>query len=367
VVRVKTDEGIDGIGQVEIPSMIVKAFIKTREWERYWFPGLERVILGEDPLQVERLWHKMYASMWLYGRRGAGIGALTGIDTALWDIKGKVLGKPVSELIWTASSIPRTEKDIFGPRDKVRPYGTVYPSGRTPEEIKRNLSKAVDAGFAAVKLEEGEGGFGRLDVKHDVELVRAAREAIGEERDLMIDVQYAWQDYPRAFETIKAIERFRPYFVEAPLAPDMLDGYKRLAYAVDTRIACGDGGFATRFEFQELMDRGSVDVVQPSSVRSGGITETLRIAAMAHERGVLCVPHCYAWKIGVAASAHVAAVTPNMPFIEMPSPAPYSPLISELLKPDPVVQNGYLDVPKRPGLGYELNETTVDKYRVEPS
>jgi L-alanine-DL-glutamate epimerase-like enolase superfamily enzyme len=147
----------------------------------------------------------------------------------------------------------------------------------------------------------------------------------------------------------------------------MLDGYRRLAEAVDTRIACGDGGFATRFEFQELMDRGSVDVVQPSSVRSGGITEMLRIAAMAHDRGILCIPHCYAWKVGVAAAAHVAAVTPNMPYIEMPSPDPYSPLVSELLEPDPVPRNGFLEVPQRPGLGYELNEKTVEKYRTEPS
>lgn len=347
--------------------MIVNAFIKTREWESYWFSGLEQTIMGEDPMNVERLWHKMYASMWLYGRRGAGIAALTGIDTALWDIKGKALGKPIFELIWTASSIPRTEKDIFGPRDKVKPYGTVYPSGSTPEEVKRNLSKATAAGFNAVKLEEGEGGFGRLDVKHDVELAEAGRAAIGEGRDLMIDVQYAWQDYPRALATVKAIEPFRPYFVEAPLAPDMLDGYRKLADAVGTKIACGDGGFTTRFEFEELMDRGSVDVVQPSSVRSGGITEMLRIVAMAHERGVLCIPHCYAWKIGVAASAHVAAVAPNMPYIEMPSPDPYSPLISELLKPDPIPENGFLEVPKRPGLGFELNEKTVEKYRTEPS
>ena len=347
--------------------MIVNAFIKTREWEKYWFPGLEGVLIGEDPLQIERLWHKMYASMWLYGRRGAGIGALTGIDTALWDIKGKAMGKPAYELIWTASSIPRTEKDIFGPRDRVKPYGTVYPSGKTPDEIKRSLSKAVKAGFDAVKLEEGEGGFGRLGVRHDVELAQAAREAVGDERDLMIDVQYAWQDFTRALETIRAIERFRPYFVEAPLAPDMLDGYRRLAEAVDTRIACGDGGFTTRFEFQELMDRGSVDVVQPSSVRSGGITEMLRIAALAHDRGILCIPHCYAWKIGVAAAAHVAAVAPNMPYIEMSSPDPYSPLISELLKPDPVPQDGFLEVPRRPGLGYELNEKTVEKYRTQPS
>jgi L-alanine-DL-glutamate epimerase-like enolase superfamily enzyme len=366
VIRVYTDEDIEGIGQVELPSMIAKAFIKTREWESYWSPGLERVLLEEDPLQIERLWHKMYASMWLYGRRGAGIAVLTGIDTALWDIKGKYLGKPVYELIWSACSISRIDQDIFGPKKRVKPYATVYPSGISPEEISKNLSKAVSYGFHAVKLEEQQAGFGRKDVKHDEELVAAARETIGEEKDLMIDVQYAWQDYSRALETIKRIEKYRPYFIEAPLPPDSLEAYARLADQVDTKIALGDGGFTTRYEFLDIMERARVDVVQPSSVRSGGITETLRIATMAHERGILCIPHCYAWKIGVAASIHLAAVLPNMPYIEMPSPEPYSDLVSKLLVPDIVLSNGYIEVPNKPGLGFKLNEKIIEKYMVEP-
>ncbi|MEM2041453.1 MAG: mandelate racemase/muconate lactonizing enzyme family protein [Nitrososphaerota archaeon] len=368
VVRLHTDEGVDGIGQVEIPAMIATAFVKTKEWEvtGYYHGGLERVLLGENPLNIERLWHKMYASMWLYGRRGAGIAVMTAIDTALWDIKGKILGVPVYELIWSACNVARADPGIIGPKLRVKPYATVYPSGSTPEEVKRNLSLAVDAGFNAVKLEESEGGFGRKDVGHDVELVQAAREAIGEKRDLMIDVQYIWNDYTRAYSSIRAIEPFNIYFVEAPLPPDSLDAYAMLADSVETRIACGDGGFTTRFEFKELIDRGKVDVVQPSAVRTGGITEILRIAAMAYEKGKLCIPHSYAWMIGVAAEIHLAAVIPNMPYIEMPSPRPYSPLISELLDPPLIVQDGYIEVPKKAGLGFRINEKTIDRYKVEP-
>lgn len=368
IIRIHTDEGVEGIGQVEIPAMIAAAFIKTKEWEiaGYWHGGLERVLIGEDPMNIERLWHKMYASMWLYGRRGAGIAVMTAIDTALWDIKGKTLGKPVFELIWSACNVVRADPDIMGPKTRVKPYATVYPSGRTPEEVKRNLSFAVNAGFDAVKLEENEGGLGRKDVDHDVELVQSAREAIGNERDLMIDAQYVWNDYTRALSTIRAIEPFNVYFVEAPLPPDSLDAYALLASSVETRIACGDGGFTTRFEFKELIERGNVDVVQPSAVRSGGITEILRIASMAYEKGKLCIPHSYAWMIGVAAEIHLASVVPNMPYIEMPSPDPYSPLISELLDPTLMLNNGYLDVPIKPGLGFKLNEKTVEKYRVEP-
>jgi L-alanine-DL-glutamate epimerase-like enolase superfamily enzyme len=368
IIRVHTDEGVEGIGQAEIPAMIASAFVKTREWEvaGYYQGGLERVLLGEDPMNVERLWHKMYASMWLYGRRGAGIAVLTAIDSALWDIKGKLLGRPVYELIWSACNVARPDRDIMGPKQKVKPYATVYPSGSTPEEVKRNLSLAISAGFDAVKLEESEGGFGRKDVRHDVELVQAAREAIGNKRDLMIDVQYIWNDYTRALSSIRAIEPYNIYFVEAPLPPDSLEAYAMLADSVETRIACGDGGFTTRFEFKELIERGRVDVVQPSAVRTGGITEMLRIASIAYEKGKLCIPHSYAWMIGVAAEIHVAAVVPNMPYIEMPSPYPYSPLISELLIPTPTPKDGYIEVPTKPGLGFKLNEKTIEKYRVDP-
>jgi L-rhamnonate dehydratase len=368
IVRVYTDEGVEGIGQVEIPAMIASAFIKTREWEiaGYYQGGLERVLLGEDPLNIERLWNKMYASMWLYGRRGAGIAVMTAIDTALWDIKGKVLGKPIYELVWSACNVARVDEYLTAPKRRVKPYATVYPSGSTPEEIKKNLAPAVSAGFEAVKIEESEDGFGRKDVEHDVELIETAREVIGEKRDLMIDVQYIWNDYARALSTIKAIEPFNIYFVEAPLPPDALEAYASLANSVDTLIACGDGGFTTRFEFKELMEKGRIDVVQPSVVRTGGITEILRIASMAFEHGKLCIPHSYAWMIGVAAEIHLAAVVPNMPYIEMPSPSPYSPLVSELLEPTPIQEGGYIEVPREPGLGFKLNEKTVEKYRVEP-
>lgn len=368
IVRVRTDEGVEGIGQAEIPALIAQAFVKTKEWRvaGYFQGGLEDILIGEDTMNVERLWHKMYASMWLYGRRGAGIAVMSAIDMALWDIKGKILGEPVFELIWSACNITRADDDLMGPRKRVKPYATVYPSGSTPEEVRKNLSLAVSAGFEAVKLEECEGGFGRKDVKHDVELVQAAREAIGDKRDLMVDVQYIWNDYTRALSSIRAIEPFNVYFVEAPLPPDSLEAYAVLADTVDTPIACGDGGFTTRFEFRDLIERGKVDIVQPSVVRTGGITEILRIASMAYEKGKMCIPHSYAWMVGVAAEIHLAAVIPNMPYIEMPSPYPYSPLISELLDPPLKLRGGYLDVPTRPGLGFELNEKIVEKYRVEP-
>ncbi len=158
-----------------------------------------------------------------------------------------------------------------------------------------------------------------------------------------------------------------PYFVEAPLPADNLEGYARLADAVDTRIAAGDWGFSTCFEFEDLMNRGRVDVVQPSSVRSGGMREITRIAEAAFRRGLLCVPHAWCHVVGVAAEIHLAAVLPNTPYFETPLAFPDSPIISELLDPHPELdENGQFTVPKRPGLGFELNQEVVAKFQVDP-
>jgi L-alanine-DL-glutamate epimerase-like enolase superfamily enzyme len=357
IVRVHTDEGIDGIGQAESPSLVIDAIIKTSG-------GLEDILIGEDPLQVERLWQKMYSSTGLFGRRGVTIAAIGAVETALWDIAGKALGKPVSELIWHSCCTVRETGEI---KPKVTPYATVYPPGETEEEMRERFGKAIERGFQAVKLEEWPGGFARVNVKRDVEITKFVRELIGEEYELLIDVQNRWYEVGQAITTIRAIEPYNVYFVEAPLPADNLDGYARLADAVDTRIAAGDWGFTTRFEFLDLMDRGRVDVVQPSSVRSGGISEIVKIAEMAYRRGLLCIPHAWCHIIGVAACIHLAAVVPNMPYFEYPIAFPDSPIISELLIPNPAPdQDGFIEVPNRPGLGFALNEDVVEKYRVNP-
>lgn len=201
----------------------------------------------------------------------------------------------------------------------------------------------------------------------DVAVIEAARGFIGPDRELMIDVQNCWRDVGEAVASIRAIEQFRPYFIEVPMPADNIDAYARLADAVDTRIAVGDWGFSTRHEFSELLRRGRVDVVQPSSLRAGGMHEILNIAEDAYRHGALCVPHAWCHVVGVAAELHLAAVTPNMPFVEFPMAFPDSPIISDLLSPRlDVGPDGTLAVPDRLGLGFELNEEVVAKFRVEP-
>lgn len=357
LVRVQTDAGITGIGQAETPSLVVDACIKCKG-------GLEQTIVGEDPMQVERLWQKMYAYAGLWGRRGAAIAAIGAVETALWDITGKAIGRPVSDLIWRSFCTSRSQTEI---KRHVTPYATIYPPGDTLEETKHRFGQAAARGFRAFKIEEWPGGFAHVSVAHDVEIIRMLREIVGPDRDLMIDVQNHWQDVGQAVATIRAIEPYRVFFVEAPFYPDNLEAYARLADAVDTRIAAGDWGFVTRFDLEDLMTRGHVDVVQPSSVRSGGISEILKIAESAYRRGIPCVPHAWCHMVGVAAEVHMAAVVPNMPYFEYPIAYPDSPIISDLLvprlEPGP---DGRIEVPQRPGLGFELNERVVEQYRVAP-
>ena len=357
LVRVHTDEGITGIGQAESPSLVIDAIIRTDG-------GLQELLHGEDPLQVERLWQKMYSATGLFGRRGVTIAAIGAVETALWDIAGKALGKPVCELIWHACCTVREAGEI---RKKVMPYATVYPPGEDVEEIVERFTLAKERNFHAMKLEEWPGGFGHVSVQRDAEIVGAVRETIGKDREILIDVQNCWYEVGQAIASIRAIEEYRPFFIEAPLPADNLAGYARLADAVDTRIAVGDWGFTTRFEFEDIMEKGRVDVVQPSSVRSGGIREITRIAEAAYRRGLICVPHAWCHVVGVAAEIHLAAVLPNMPYFETPIAFPDSPIISELLTPAVTVDpDGFIEVPERPGLGFTLNEDVVKHFRVEP-
>jgi len=357
IVRVHTDEGLSGIGQAESPSLVIEALVRCRG-------GLEELLRGEDPTQVERLWQKMYDRTGLFGRRGVTIAAIGAVETALWDIAGQAAGRPVCELIWRSFATTKCGAEI---RRQVTPYATVYPPGERAAEMRDRLGLAVQRGFRAVKLEEWAGGFAHGSVEQDVEIVRLAREVLGQERDLLIDVQNLWQEVGRALRTLRAIEPYGVFFVEAPFPADNLDAYARLADAVDTRIAMGDWGCTTRFEFKEIMDRGHVDVVQPSSVRSGGMSEILRIAEAAYQRGLLCIPHAWCHMVGVAAEVHLAAVVPNMPYFEYPLAIPDSPIMSQILEP-PLVPDadGVIEVPRRPGLGFRLNEDVVRDFRVEP-
>ena len=346
VVRIHTDEGITGIGEVDSSPELVQALVQAPSSHAVAV-SLRDVLIGEDPMDVERLWQKMYRGLIYFGRRGIAIHAISGLDIALWDIKGKALGKPVFELLGTPH------------RDRVRAYASMLMPDTTGEVTEAILA-LKEQNFTAVKL--GWGPLGK-DSRQDVALAAAAKEAAGDGVEIMIDSGLGYvADAKRAIEVAREYEQIGIYWLEEPFEPDEYEAYAELADTVDIRVAAGEQD-TTVWGFRELIERGHVDLVQPDVTRCGGITELLRIAALAREHGVETVPH--AWKSGIikAASLHVNAVLPDALFQEYcVAETPINTLLTrERL---PIDAEGLLTVPNGPGLGVEIDTDVLERYRV---
>jgi L-rhamnonate dehydratase len=346
VIKVMTDEGITGIGEVDSAPEAVQALV-NRKSSHAIAGSLHDMLVGEDPRDVERLWQKLYRGLIYIGRRGIALHALSGIDIALWDIAGKAAGKPVHELLGGAK------------RDKVRAYASMLMPDTTTETAER-VAKLREDGFTAVKL--GWGVLGQ-DTEHDVALAAAAKEAAGDGVEIMIDSGLGYvADAKTAIKVGRAYEEIGIFWFEEPFEPDEYEAYAELADAVDIRVAAGEQD-TTVWGFRELIERGHVDLVQPDVTRCGGITEWLRIAALAREHGVETVPH--AWKSGIikAASLQCNAVIPDALFQEycIADTPINQTLTQERL---PIDEDGFLAIPTAPGIGVTLDDEVVERYRV---
>jgi L-alanine-DL-glutamate epimerase-like enolase superfamily enzyme len=196
------------------------------------------------------------------------------------------------------------------------------------------------------------------------EIVTACREAVGPDFALMVDVQYRWWDARSALRTARRWEDLDLFFLETPLQIDNLEGYAMLAREAPMRIAAGEWQ-NTRFEMLELMDKGLIDVVQPDVGRVGGLSEAMRVCQLAQDRGRLVVPHCWKTGIGIAASAHLAAAIPHAPYIEfLPAELCDSALRRELVEDELTFVDGKIPLPTKPGLGIEINQEALKRYRV---
>lgn len=347
IVKVETDAGIVGYADLETQPHVAKAIVDApSEGSVEGFKGLRSVLLGEDPFDVERLWHKMYMASVYYGRRGAAMQVISGIDIALWDIIGKKVKEPVCKLLGGAY------------RDRVRPYAsTLFRS--TPEGMVEASRAYLDKGFTAVKF--GWGVFGE-DRQRDVELVASAREALGERVDLLIDTGwYIHRTAKEAIQMVRSLEPFRPFLIEEPLSPEDYDGYAQLAGTVDTLIACGEQE-ATEWGFHTLIERGGVDVIQPDLSRCGGFTAARKIVHLADLYNRLCIPHAWTSDLLTAASLHLNAFMRRSVFQEFN--VTVGPLSRELCLNPIKLEDGMLHVPQGPGLGVEVDESVIAKYRV---
>ncbi len=358
VVLVHTDAGITGIGESDVNPWMARACIEAPGTHTMGL-GLKEMLIGENPLDTERLWEKLYVGSCMNGRRGAVIHAMGAIDMALWDIRGKAAGVPCYQLMGE------------NPRTAIQPYASLQPNGESYEEYKASLVewvlRAKELGFHAAKLEvtlSGPYNHSGLDEPDEkvTETVAACRAAVGADFMLMVDVQYAWPDADTALRTLRDWEELDIYFIETPLPVDDLEGMARLAAESPVDTAAGEW-LSTRHEFADLLDRGGVHVAQPDVGRVGGITEALRVCDMAAERGRRIVPHCWKTGIGIAASAHLAAVTPHCPFIEfLPAELTDSQLRQHLVQEDLQIVDGEVRVPDQPGLGIELDMDALRRF-----
>jgi L-alanine-DL-glutamate epimerase-like enolase superfamily enzyme len=284
------------------------------------------------------------------------------LDMALWDIRGKALGLPCWQFLGGAR------------KTHIQPYASLLPAGHTAKEYRESLvAKAREArriGFRAAKMEvcvKGPYAHNRLSEGDEaiVEIVAACRESVGPDFVMMVDVCYCWSNATEALRVIRQLEAFDLFFLETPLQLDDLDGYAFLHDHAGIRIAAGELQ-NTRFEFLDLMDRGKVDVAQPDVGRVGGLTEARRVCELAAERGRMIVPHCWKTGIGIAASAHLSAATAHCPYIEfLPAQLSESALRRELVQDELQMIDGMIPLPQKPGLGIELNQDALKKFRVQ--
>jgi L-alanine-DL-glutamate epimerase-like enolase superfamily enzyme len=359
VVEIETDEGVVGIGESDVNPWIARACIEAPGTHTMGL-GIRETLIGADPLDVENLWDRLYVGTAMNGRRGAVVHAYGAVDMALHDLRGKILGQPVWELL----GAPRRP-------DPILPYASLQPEpggfDRYTESMVDWALRAKAYGFPAAKAEVTVNGpYAHQGMNEPYErageVLAAVREAVGPDFTLMCDVQYMFPDARTCLRVIENWADLDLYFLETPLPFDDLDGYAEVAAHAPMKIAAGEF-LATRFEFLDLIDRGRVHVAQPDMGRVGGLTEARRVADLAADRDRTIVPHVWKTGLSIAASVHFAAVTPRCAFLEfLPAELSESPLRRELVTGVPELSGGALIPSDAPGLGVELNHDALARF-----
>ncbi len=348
LIKVTTDEGIVGWSDVETAPHVGAAAVDAPDSGSGMFEGLRSLVIGEDPFEVERLWDKVYRGSIYYGRRGVAIQVLSGFDIACHDIIGKAIGRPLHKVLGGAY------------RDRIRAYASTL-FRPTPDDMKKACAFYLERGFTAIKF--GWGVFG-TDRKRDVALVAAAREAIGADVELMVDAGWVVNRSPYdAVELLRRLEPYDVYWLEDFLHPECYEGYARVKEAgVKTRLAAGEQE-ATAWGFHELIERGKVDVIQPDLSRCGGVSQARKILWEAQRAGVDICPHAWLTDLLTSAALHVNACLVRSLFLEYN--VSDSPMLREIIRnPVQMDTDGTIAVPQGPGLGVEIDEKAVEKFRV---
>ena len=341
--KVSTDEGIDGWGEAIVEGRARTVETAVLECKPF--------LIGQDPLRIEYLWQSLYRNTFY---RGGVIltSALSGIEQALWDIKGKHFGLPVYQMLG----------GLY--RDRVRIYGHCW--GATTEKIIRRAEERKAAGFTAIKilLEPYTANRGvKTYVESQVRRFAEIRQALGDDLDIAIDF-HGRINHDLAVQVIRGIQEYYPLFVEEPCPPENIDAMARIAGAVGVPLATGER-LVTRHGFRQLLESGVVSVVQPDPCHAGGILETQRIAAMAETYYCKIAPHNPLGPIALAVTVQLGACLPNFLIAEHFGMKERWDLGEGYLRTPFGIVDGYLGVPDSPGLGVEVDESVV-KERLYP-
>lgn len=337
LVEVVTDEGVTGLGSVFTSAKLVEGALDV----------VRPFLIGASALDPAATTENLHQQSFWQGRGGAITHAISGVDIALWDILGKVTRQPISRLLGGRH------------RETIKPYGSVLMD--EPAKLRARLEDGLERGFRAFKI--GWGPFGRVDNRTDEAIVKAARETLGADVELMVDAGGSdafWpHGYKWALNTAKMLANYDVTWFEEPLRPDDLEGYIRLTENAPLPIA-GCEVFTRRQSFAAWLEQHTIDYVQPDVTKVGGISEEHRIAQCADDHSILFVPHGWNTAVGLAADLQLVAAAGNARWVEYITPAPY--IEDLLLNPICLDEKGMIQIPRGPGLGMQWNPDGIAKY-----
>ncbi len=338
-VRVFTDEGVVGIGECSPMNSRVNAhFVET---------ALKPLVLGENPLEIEKIWNKMFFRTYKLGVQGTQTEAIAGIDIALWDILGKVTNLPICTLLGGCY------------RDKIQMYASIGGGGNmTVADMVKRVEDALDKGFKAIKIRM-DWGVARQDINptKDLQMFKEVRKLVGDDIPLSFDANNGYA-VSTAISQGRKFEELGIYHFEEPVAQYDYAGIAQVADALDVPVSAGEHEY-TRWQFRDLITQAKVDIIQPDVVKCAGITEMRKIAVLGDVYNKMFVPHQTQPTIGTATNLHVCASIQscNRPQ-EYTGPRPQ---LEEIFVEKLIFEDGYIHVPQKPGIGLEIDEKKMGK------
>ena len=345
IVKVKTDEGITGIGEAYHGAGVHQIVVDER---------ITRTLVGKDPLNVDRCFRDMMRGQSASGYyQGAVMSAISGIEMALWDIKGQAFGAPIWQMLGGKF------------RDRVRVYNDCHAGDdEAPEAYARKAVEVEARGFDAIKFDidplpsqrdEYNRGIRNDHIQYYVDVVTAMREALKPDTDLAIDAHWAYTVVD-ILKVAQAFEDLNLLWLEDPIPAENIEAMQRVKNSTRTPICTGEN-FYTRHGFRELIHSQAADIVSPDIAKAGGLLESKRIAEMADIYYMPLAPHNICGPIGTYAMMHVCAAVPN--FLALEFHHLDNQFWSDLIVEGPMIVDGHIEVPEKPGLGVRLNEDVV--------